>query len=186
MEYIKLMFLSMVPIIELRGAIPLGVALELNPVYIYIFCVIGSTIIGVPVVLVFRQVIDFLRHRKYFNKIVRFIDIKIEGKSKKLKAVSVIGIILFVGIPIPTTGSWSAAALASILKMRIKEALIGIFLGNIIAGIIILAISNHFMDGISIESACIFIVIIIIVTFTFIRNKKRKKNHESCDVNEYL
>lgn len=178
------MFLSMTPIIELRGAIPLGIAMDLNPICLYISCVLGSTIIGVPVVLVFRQVIDFFRHRKYFNKIVRWVDKKIEGKSKKLKAASVIGIILFVGIPLPTTGSWSAAAIASILKMRIKDALLGIFLGNSIAGFIMLTISNHLIDGISIEKIILAILIAAFIGGVFIlvkRNKKIKK--ENCNLN---
>ena len=60
MDYIKLMLLSMVPVIELRGAIPLGIAMDLNPVYVYISCLIGSSLVSIPVVLIFRQVIDFL------------------------------------------------------------------------------------------------------------------------------
>lgn len=143
MEYIKLMFFSMIPVIELRGAIPLGIAMDLHPIYLYLFCLLGSTIVAVPIVLVFRQVIDYLRHRKYFNKIVRWIDNKIDGRAKKLKSVSIIGLILFVGVPLPTTGSWSAAALASIFKMRIKDALTGIFIGNAMAGIIVSALAMH-------------------------------------------
>ena len=96
MEYLKLLFLSMVPIIELRGAIPIGIAMDLNPIYLYIICVIGSSIISVPVVLMFRQIIDFLRYRKYFNKVIRWIDKKIEGRAKKLKAASIVVISFFV------------------------------------------------------------------------------------------
>jgi uncharacterized membrane protein len=143
LEYIKLMFFSMIPVVELRGAIPIGVSMDLNPLYLYIFCLIGSTIIAIPIVLVFRHVIDYLRKRKYFNKVVRWIDRKIDGRAKKLKTASIIGLILFVGVPLPTTGSWSAAALASIFKMRLKDALIGIFLGNALAGIIVSALSLH-------------------------------------------
>lgn len=151
MEYIKLFFLSMVPVVELRGAIPLGIAMKLNPVYIYMVCVIGSSIISVPVVLMFRQVIDYLRHRKYFNKVIRWIDKKIEGRAKKLKAASIIGLIVFVGVPLPTTGSWSGSALASIFKMRVVESLLGIFIGNAIAGAVMLTVSMHVAEGASIE-----------------------------------
>ena len=147
MEYIKLFFLSMVPVVELRGAIPLGIAMKLNPVYIYMVCVIGSSIISVPVVLMFRQVIDYLRHRKYFNKVIRWIDKKIERRAKKLKAASIIGLIVFVGVPLPTTGSWSWSALASIFKMRVVESLFGIFIGNAIAGAVMLTVSMHVADG---------------------------------------
>ena len=78
MEYIKLMLISMVPVIELRGAIPLGIAMNLNPIYVYLSCLIGSSIVSIPIALVFRQVIDYFRHRKYFNIVIRWIDRKIE------------------------------------------------------------------------------------------------------------
>ena len=147
MDYIKLMLLSMVPVIELRGAIPLGIAMDLNPVYVYISCLIGSSLVSIPVVLIFRQVIDFFRRRKYFNIVIRWIDAKIESRAKKLKAVSILGLIVFVGVPLPTTGSWSGSALASILKMRIKDALLGVFIGNAIAGAVMLGISLHLSEG---------------------------------------
>ena len=178
MEYIKLMVLSMVPVIELRGAIPLGIAMDLNPIYLYITCLIGSSIVAVPVVLVFRQLIEYLRHRKYFNIIIRWVDRKIEGRAKKLKTASIIGVILFVGVPLPTTGSWSAAALASIFKMRIKDALIGVFIGNAIAGIIMLAVSLHIAEGISVKTIIISIIIIILTSFIYFKIKKNKMKEE--------
>ena len=175
MEYIKLFFLSMVPIIELRGAVPLGIAMDLNPVYVYITSVIGSSIVAVPVVLLFRQVIDFFRHRKYFNKVIRWVDKKIEGRAKKLKGASIIGLIIFVGVPIPTTGSWSAAALASIFKMRIKDALLGIFIGNAIAGVIMMAVSLHLAEGITVKTLLIGLVIVIAGIFTIVKKKRNNK-----------
>lgn len=175
MEYIKLFFLSMVPVVELRGAIPLGIAMKLNPVYIYMVCVIGSSIISVPVVLMFRQVIDYLRHRKYFNKVIRWIDKKIEGRAKKLKAASIIGLIVFVGVPLPTTGSWSGSALASIFKMRVVESLLGIFIGNAIAGAVMLTVSMHVAEGASIELLLIALVTMGI-GFYLIKNNRNKKN----------
>lgn len=184
MKYIKLMVLSMVPVIELRGAIPLGIAMDLNPIYLYITCLIGSSIVAVPVVLVFRQLIEYLRHRKYFNIVIRWIDKKIEGRAKKLKAASIIGLILFVGIPLPTTGSWSAAALASIFKMRIKDALIGVFIGNAIAGIIMLAVSLHIAEGISVKTIIISIAIIILTSVIYFKTKKNKI--EECNLEEDL
>lgn len=170
------MFLSMVPVIELRGAIPLGIAMNLNPVYVYIYCLIASSLVAIPVVLVFRQVIDYLRHRKYFNQLIRWVDRKIEIREKKLKEVSIVGLIIFVGVPLPTTGSWSAAALASIFKMRIKDALLGIFIGNAIAGAIILTVSMHVSEGASIELLLIAIVVISIGIYTMNKNKNQSRN----------
>ena len=173
MEYIKLIFLSMIPVIELRGAIPLGIAMDLNPIYVYISCLIGSSIVSVPVVLVFRQVIDYLRYKKYFNIVIRWVDAKIESRAKKLKAASILGLIVFVGVPLPTTGSWSGSALASIFKMRIKESLFGIFIGNAIAGSIMLTLSMHVVEGASIE--LLLIVIVAISIGIYIMNKKKKQ-----------
>ncbi|MPN41050.1 hypothetical protein SDC9_188590 [bioreactor metagenome] len=134
----------MIPIIELRGAIPLGIAMDLNPVYLYITCVVGSSIIAVPVVLVFRQVI------------------------------------VFVGVPLPTTGSWSGSALASIFKMRIVHAFFGIFIGNAIAGAIMLTVSMHVAEGSSIELILIALVAIILGLYFM---KKRKRNKENISAN---
>lgn len=175
MEYIKLMVLSMLPVIELRGAIPFGIAVGLNPIYVYIGCIIGSSIVSVPIVLVFRQVIEYLRRRKYFNKVIRWVDAKIESRVKRLKAASIFGLIVFVGVPLPTTGSWSAAALASIFKMRIKDALLGIFIGNAIAGAIILTVSMHVSEGASIELLLIAIVVISIGIYTMNKNKNQSR-----------
>lgn len=137
------MIMSMMPIVELRGAIPLGIALGLNPIGVYISSVVGSTLVSIPLILTFRHIINFLRTKKMFEKLVLKIDRKIDSAMKKLKNVSILGIILFVGIPLPTTGTWTASAIASILKIRIKNAFLGVLLGNMMAGIIISLLSLH-------------------------------------------
>ena len=174
MEYIKLMLLSMVPIIELRGAIPLGIAMDLNPIYVYIACLIGSSLVSIPVVLIFRQVIEFFRHRKYFNIVIRWVDAKIESRAKKLKTASILGLIIFVGVPIPTTGSWSGSALASIFKMRIKDALFAVFIGNAIAGAIMLSVSLHIAES-SIEMIIASVLLLLVGIIAYIYKKRKKK-----------
>lgn len=176
----------MVPVIELRGAISLGIAMDLKPVYFYLFCLIGLSLVSVPMVLVFRQVIDYLRHRKYFNQVIIWVDRKIEGRAKKLKAASIIGLTIFVGVPLPTTGSWSVAALASIFKMRIKNALLGIFIGNAIAGAIILTVSMHVAEGASIELLLMVIVAICIGLYTINKKKRTIKEKMTLDYEEEL
>ncbi|MDK2562936.1 small multi-drug export protein [Romboutsia sedimentorum] len=143
MAYLKIMILSMIPITELRGAIPIGIALGLNPIGVYIASVVGSTLVSIPLILTFRHIIHFLRDIKMCEGLVRKVDRKIASGMKKLKNISILGIILFVGVPLPTTGTWTAAAVASILKMRIKDAFLGVLLGNMMAGIIVSALSLH-------------------------------------------
>lgn len=143
MEYLRIMILSMVPVTELRGAIPIGIALDLNPIGVYIASVLGSTLVAIPLILAYRHVVKFLREKKILVSLLNKIDNKIEVSMKKMKAVSMIGIILFVGVPLPTTGTWTAAAIASILKMRLKDALSGIFIGNALSGLIVSFLSYH-------------------------------------------
>ena len=143
MEYLKIMILSMVPITELRGAIPIGMALKLNPIGVYLSSVIGSTLVAIPLVLAYRHVVKFFKEKNMF--LFRRVDNKIETSMKKMKAASFIGIILFVGIPLPTTGTWTAAAIASILRMRLIEALSGIFIGNNLSGLIVSLLSYHIL-----------------------------------------
>ena len=145
MEYLKIMILSMVPITELRGAIPIGMALKLNPIGVYLSSVIGSTLVAIPLVLAYRHVVKFFKEKNMFLFLLRRVDNKIETSMKKMKAASFIGIILFVGIPLPTTGTWTAAAIASILRMRLIDALSGIFIGNILSGLIVSLLSYHIL-----------------------------------------
>ena len=143
MGYLEIMLLAMLPLTELRGAIPIGIAMDLNPIAVYIASVIGSTIVSIPLILTFRHILNFFRNIDIFLPLVKKVDSKIESGMKRLKSISILGIILFVGIPLPTTGTWTAAAIASILKMRIKTSLLGVFIGNMMSGIIVSLISLH-------------------------------------------
>ena len=143
MGYLEIMLLAMLPLTELRGAIPIGIAMDLNPIAVYIVSVIGSTIVSIPLILTFRHILNFFRNIDIFLPLVKKVDSKIETGMKRLKSISILGIILFVGIPLPTTGTWTAAAIASILKMRIKTSLLGVLIGNMMSGIIVSLISLH-------------------------------------------
>ena len=143
MGYLEIMLLAMLPLTELRGAIPIGIAMDLNPIAVYIASVIGSTIVSIPLILTFRHILNFFRNIDIFLPLVKKVDSKIESRMKRLKSISILGIILFVGIPLPTTGTWTAAAIASILKIRIKTSLLGVLIGNMMSGIIVSLISLH-------------------------------------------
>ena len=76
MEYLKIMILSMVPITELRGAIPIGMALKLNPIGVYLSSVIGSTLVAIPLVLAYRHVVKFFKEKNMFLFLLRRVAIK--------------------------------------------------------------------------------------------------------------
>ena len=115
------------------------------------------------------------------------VDAKIESRAKKLKAASILGLIVFVGVPLPTTGSWSGAALASIFKMRIKDSLFGVFIGNAIAGAIMLGVSMHISEG-SIEMIIGSALLVLVGMGIYIYKKKKSKQtiEEVLDYKENL
>ena len=73
MEYLRILILSMIPVTELRGAIPIGMALDLNPIGVYIASVAGSTLVSVPLVLTYRHIVQFMRDKKIFVKLLNKI-----------------------------------------------------------------------------------------------------------------
>lgn len=132
---------SMVPIIELRGAVPLGIGLDLPWLWVYLISVIGNMIPIPIVILVVRPIIEWLIHSKLFSKIGLWLDNRTKEKSKQITKYKKLGLFLFVAIPLPGTGAYTGAMIAGVLNMRLKDALPAIFLGVLSAGIAMLVIS---------------------------------------------
>ncbi len=137
--------LAAVPLVELRGAIPLGIGLGMSPLETYLVSVAGSTFPAPFLILFFRKILEFMEKKNIFKWFTNFLNRHIYKKSKKLKATNILGIYIFVAIPLPSTGAYTASALASILNLRMKYALPAIFLGNMTAGLIILILSHTIM-----------------------------------------
>ncbi|MGL5440196.1 MAG: COG2426 family protein [Filifactoraceae bacterium] len=142
LKELSVILMAAVPIIELRGAIPYGIALGLSHKLVYIAAVIGSSLPAPIIILLFRKVLEFMREKGMFKALIRFLDNHIYKKSKKLKAANLIGLFLFVAIPLPTTGAYTGSILASMLNIRIKYALPAIVLGNMVAGLAMMGVSH--------------------------------------------
>ena len=127
---------SMVPIIELRGAIPIGAALGL-PVYVnYIISVIGN-IIPVPFILLFiRAILQWMKKVPKLNKIAVWVEEKAEKNKSKVLKYATFGLFVFVAVPLPGTGAWTGALVAAMLDMRMKRAFPAILFGVMCAGVI--------------------------------------------------
>lgn len=131
--------ISMMPIVELRGAIPAGFALGINPVLLYFICVVGN-MLPVPFILLFiRPIFTALKKTRFLN-FVKKIEDKAMDKSSKVQEKSMLGLCAFVAIPLPGTGAWTGAMIAALLNMRFKNALPSIFLGVLISGAVVTAI----------------------------------------------
>lgn len=134
--------ISMVPIIELRGAIPIGIALGMEPLRVYVISVLGSVIPGFFLILLFERILRYMEEKGILKKLINWLNIKFTEKSKKIGGAKFIGIMTFTAVPFPGTGVWSASAIASLIKMDYKKAFLAVVLGDAIAGIIVLIVSN--------------------------------------------
>ncbi|MGE5632623.1 MAG: COG2426 family protein [Caulobacteraceae bacterium] len=138
---ILIMLVAMVPVLELRGAIPIGIAMGVSPFWSMILSVIGSTI-PVPLILLgLRPVFDLMKKVKLIRKVIDRTTIRALRKSDNVLKYGFWGLMIFVGIPLPGTGAWTGSLIAVLLNMRIKVAFPAIFIGNIIAGTIIYILS---------------------------------------------
>ncbi|MDY3860989.1 MAG: small multi-drug export protein [Ruminococcus sp.] len=140
MWYFIVFLISMVPIVEIRGAIPVAVANDLNLVWAYIVCILGN-MLPVPIIYLFaRKVLVWGSKKKYIGKFFTFCLEKGEKGGKKLEAKAgrglFVALMLFVGIPLPGTGAWTGTLAASILDMGFKKSVIACMCGVVIAGTI--------------------------------------------------
>ncbi len=151
--YLIIFLISMVPIIELRGAIPVAVGMHLNMVWAYIICIIGN-MLPVPFIYFFaRKVLIWGKDKKYIGKFFTFCLQKGEKGGQKLQAKAgkglFIALMLFVGIPLPGTGAWTGTLAASFLDMGFKRSVIAVMCGVVIAGVIMGLASMGVFGGIS-------------------------------------
>ena len=137
------MICAMIPIIELRGAIPLGMGLGLQWWQSYLYAVIGN-MIPVPFILLFITKVIALMTRsrvKFFNKIGTWLTNKAEKNREKIERYSFWGVCLFVAVPLPVTGAWTGSLVAATIGMKWWKALLSCFLGVLLAGVIVTLIS---------------------------------------------
>lgn len=140
-KYLLTAFVGMMPIIEIRGAIPLGVAMGLDYWSAYICSFIGNIIPIFFIVKYIRPLFDFFGRWKFFKKIIDWATDKATRKIKentKLQSAVAFGLFVFVAIPIPTTGAWVGSLIANFLDIPLKKAFVPLALGVAVAGFIVL------------------------------------------------
>ena len=144
-KYLIVFLVSMVPLIELRGAIPVSQGFGLPIVQSYILCIVGN-MIPVPFIYLFaRKFLEWGQDKKIIGGICRFFLVKGKKGGEKLQSKAgrglFVALFLFVGIPLPGTGAWTGTLAASLLDMKFKETVIAVVLGVLLAGLIMMAVS---------------------------------------------
>jgi len=134
----------MIPVVELRGAIPVGAALGLDWPLSFVLSVMGN-MVPVPFILIFmKRVIKSMKSTKRLKGIAERIEDHAIKKSKLVGNIEALGLIVFIAIPLPGTGAWTGAMIASLLNMRLRYAVICILIGVLLAGLIVTGITYGF------------------------------------------
>lgn len=150
-NYIIIFFISMVPLIELRGAIPYAVGFHLPLVQSYIICILGN-MVPMPFIFLFaRRILEWGKDKKYIGKFFTFCLEKGHKGGEALKQKAGRGLfwalLLFVGIPLPGTGAWTGTLAASILDMDFKTSMAAVLGGVVLAGVIMGLVSSGLFSG---------------------------------------
>lgn len=144
---ITVFIISLLPILELRGGLLAAGALNLSPVIAYIVSIIGN-ILPIPFILLFlTPIFDWMKKTKMFKGIVEKLESKAAKHKDKFEKGEFIALILFVGIPLPGTGAWTGALVASVMGMNKKKAMLAILIGIILASIIMMFLSYGLLNN---------------------------------------
>ena len=148
-EYLYVFFCAMVPLIELRGSVIIGAGMGMPWFANLALSVIGN-MIPVPFILLFiRKILAWMHKTKHFKGIAQWLEKKAHSKSDRVLRYASLGLVLFVGIPLPGTGAWTGALIASLLDMRMKYSLPAIFAGVCLAGVIMCCASYGMVSFLS-------------------------------------
>ena len=133
--------ISMIPILELRGGLLAASLLKISAAKALPICIVGN-IIPIPFILLFiRQIFKWMKKTKLFRGLIIKMENRAMGKSDQIKRYEFLGLLLFVGIPLPGTGAWTGALIASLLEVDIKKSSIAILCGLFMASAIMYIIS---------------------------------------------
>lgn len=142
-KIITTFLISMVPVIELRGAIPAGTAAGLDIWFSAIISILGN-MVPVPFIIIFiRKIFEWLRTKsKSLDALVSHFEEKAERHKKTVDKYKFWGLCILVAIPLPGTGAWTGALVAAMMEMRLKDAIPAIFLGVVIAAIVVAIVTG--------------------------------------------
>jgi hypothetical protein len=193
--------IAVLPIVEARMAIPIGLGLNLGYFQSWLFAFLGSSLIAPLLLLALIPFIKWLSRTRLFKKIGTALYDKFEKKSLSVKGADLkgaddekkagknelkkmLGVFLFVAVPLPLTGVWTGCAVASILKIKYWKALVSVVGGNLVASLIILVLCRFFepyINYIILALGIIAVVIVIVLIVKIILHKPEPEQTESSD-----
>lgn len=178
------LIISMFPLIELKGAIPIGVSYGENLITSALLAYAGSSLIVIPLFFLLIPIFNLLKKIPFIKKLVEKIELVFKQKAEKLAQKSngeaedkkrkmlIIGLFIFVAVPFPVTGIWTGTAIAVFLNMKFKDSFLSIVLGNLVAGSIITLLTfllEPYVDLIIVTLFAIAIIMLIIFILKIVK-----------------
>ena len=136
-----IMLLAAMPVIELKGAIPLAIGLGYDTFTAFMLSYVGSVLPCIPILRLYALIIRYMHSHQPWDRIARWVDSRVEKHRGQIDRYGLWGLFLFVLIPAPGTGVWTGSAIAAVLRMPFLPALLAITLGNLATGLIVLFFS---------------------------------------------
>lgn len=188
--------IAIFPIIELRGAIPIGVAMGLNPMLAMLYAWIGSTIMSPILLLLLKPILELMKKWKPFRSLAVAVEDVFKGKAEKMaknemaaqieRRKKMIGIYTFVAVPVPMTGVWTGSAIAVFINLDFWRSFAMVALGNLTAGLIVTLLSVLLGESLDLVLNLFFfiaavVLLIFVVKLTIKMQKNKKKNDQDKD-----
>jgi len=146
-NWLIILITSATPVIEVRGAVPLGIiALKMSPYTVIILSVIGSLIPVLPILWFLNTMTDRFRKIKWIDRFFEWLFTRTKKRSAIIEDLELVGLALFVGIPFPGTGVWTGCVAAYLLGLKPLPTFIAAFIGTIIASLLMMAASLGFIN----------------------------------------
>lgn len=192
-------FVAMLPLVELKGAIPLGVsslwgAAALNTWQAFAWALLGSSLVVPIIALLFRPIYAWLKTKKFFKVIVDFIVGDVAKRSEKMNAeaesqsvrrrlwLKIIAILLFVAFPVPGTGVWTGTCFAVLLGLNFWVTCVTVIVGNTICGVIVAFVCQVFPQITDILLVVFLVLIVLVVVAKVILHVLKKRRAQTPDV----
>ena len=136
--YLLTFVVSMLPIAELRGGLPLGISLGIPPLKAYIVSIIGNMAPVLPILMGLRYASKIAEKYRWLGRILNMVERKVQKKKRIINRYGIGGIIILVAIPLPITGAWTGSLVSVLLSIPVKYSFLAIFAGVCVAGVIVL------------------------------------------------
>lgn len=171
----RVFFLAMLPITELRGAIPLGVLWEMPPIEAFCWAVAGNFFPVIPLLLCLKCFLRWLLGRPRLRGLAWRLEERAALNQKKIQRYGMMGLCLLVAIPLPGTGAWTGALVAAVLNLRFLPSVLAITIGELIAGILVCLLVSGAVALTQLDYGIWVLAIVLFFGLLYLFRKKFKK-----------